>query len=87
MDLVEIKLNEMLKKNKEIELGNIYSYINDSLIDLYFLKNEDLNLSDDQRKALQLRIDNILTLFLKYLKRIEDGNQALNPEYKLDLFK
>lgn len=72
-------------EKKSIILGNIYGYINDKLIDLYF--TNDKNLTETQKIELEKKVNNILNLFLNYLNRINDNSQVLNTKETLKFFK
>ena len=89
MDLVEIKLNEMLKKNKEIELGNIYAFINDKMMDhnKNLMKEFGIEFGTDHHDKIEMLTSEMLKSIYSYIDRISKQVQPLDPECKLDLFK
>ena len=89
MDLVEIKLNEMLKKNKEIELGNIYTFINDKMMDhnKNLMKEFGIEFGTDHHDKIEMLTSEMLKSIYNYIDRVNKQVQPLDPECKLDLFK
>lgn len=89
MDLVEIKLNELVKKNKEIELGNIYAFINDRMIDhnKNLMKELRIKFGTDHHDKIEMLTSEMLKSIYNYIDRISKQAQPLDPECKLDLFK
>lgn len=89
MDLVEIKLNEMSKKNKEIELGNIYAFINDKMIDhnKKLMKELEIDFGSNNHDKIEMLTSELLKSIYSYIDRISKQAQPLDPECKLDLFK
>lgn len=89
MDLVEIKLNEMLKENKEIELGNIYAFINDKMIDHNnnLMKELGINFGSDDHDKIEILTSELLKSIYNYIDRVRKQVQPLDQECKLDLFR
>lgn len=89
MDLVEIKLNEMLKENKEIELGNIYAFINDKMIDHNnnLMKELGIDFGTDNHDKIEMLTSEMLKSIYNYIDRVNKQVQPLDSECKLDLFR
>lgn len=89
MDLVEIKLNEMLKENKEVELGNIYAFINDKMIDhnKSLMKELKIDFGTDDHDKIETLTSELLKSIYNYIDRVSKQVQPLDSECKLDLFK
>ena len=89
MDLVEIKLNELVKVNKEIELGNIYAFINDKMIDhnKNLMKELRIEFGTDHHDKIEMLTSEMLKSIYNYIDRISKQVQPLDQECKLDLFK
>ena len=89
MDLVEIKLNEMSKKNKEIELGNIYAFINDKMIDhnKNLMKELEIDFGSNNHDKIEMLTSELLKSIYSYIDRVDKQVQPLDQECKLDLFK
>ena len=89
MDLVEIKLNEIMKKNKEMELGNIYAFINDRMIDhnKKLMKELGIDFGSNNHDKIEMLTSEMLKSIYNYIDRVNKQVQPLDPECKLDLFK
>lgn len=89
MDLVEIKLNELVKENKEIELGNIYAFINDKMIDhnKNLMKELGIEFGSDSHDKIEMLTSELLKSIHSYIDRVSKQAQPLDSECKLDLFK
>lgn len=89
MDLVEIKLNEMLKENKDVELGNIYAFINDKMIDHNnnLMKELGIEFGSDNHDKIEILTSEMLKSIYNYIDRVHKQMQPLDLECKLDLFR
>lgn len=89
MDLVEIKLNEIMKKNKEMELGNIYAFINDRMIDhnKKLMKELGIDFGSNNHDKIEMLTSEMLKSIYSYIDRVSKQVQPLDQECKLDLFK
>ena len=89
MDLVEIKLNELVNANKEIELGNIYAFINDKMMDhnKKLMKELEINFGTDNHDKIEVLTSEMLKSIYSYIDRVLEQVQPLDPECKLNLFK
>lgn len=73
MDLVEMKLNEMLKKENNRFKKDAYIYLSNELAEFEtFLQNEIYScLSDDKQLQLSDNVTNILLNFKRYINNRE----------------
>lgn len=73
MDLVEIKLNELLKKENNKFKKDAYIYLSNEFAEFEtFLQNEIYScLTDDKQLQLSDNITNILLNFNRYINNIE----------------